>query len=138
MNTQYVYVYLMRPDGDEVLEAVPDHVAHWRRLNLNAYVGGPFQNRTGGLITFQAGGVSPAEQIVATAPFVAADWCWPTGSSVGRRTHQLGEARSQRESANKRSLADDGGASHDRVPHRPPAVTASAALGIHAHLRTSG
>jgi hypothetical protein len=65
VSTQYAYFYLMRADG---AEAVPDHVAHWRGLGLDDYVGGPFEDRTGGLIIFQANGSSRAEQAVATDP----------------------------------------------------------------------
>jgi uncharacterized protein YciI len=68
---QYAYFYLMRADGEGVPEAVPEHVAHWRGLGLDDYVGGPFEDRTGGLITFRAEGTSRAERAVATDPFVS-------------------------------------------------------------------
>ncbi len=70
MSAQYAYFYLMRADGAGVPEAVPDHVAHWRALGLDDYSGGPFEDRTGGLITFRAEGTSRAEQAVETDPFV--------------------------------------------------------------------
>jgi hypothetical protein len=71
VDVHYAYSYLMRADAEGVPEAVPDHVAHWRGLGLDDYVGGPFEDRTGGLITFRATGSSRAEQAVATDPFVA-------------------------------------------------------------------
>jgi hypothetical protein len=67
---QYAFFYLMRADGEGVLEAVPEHVAHWRGLGLGDYVGGPFEDRSGDLITFRAEGTSTAEHAVATDPFV--------------------------------------------------------------------
>jgi uncharacterized protein YciI len=70
VTAQYAYFYLMRTDGEGVPEAVPEHVAHWRVLGLDDYVGGPFEDRTGGLITFRAEGTSGAEKAVATDPFV--------------------------------------------------------------------
>jgi len=70
MSAHYAYFYLMRADGVGVAEAVPDHVAHWRGLGLDDYVGGPFDDRSGGLITFRAKGNSRAEQAVETDPFV--------------------------------------------------------------------
>jgi uncharacterized protein YciI len=70
MGAQYAYFYLMRADGIGVLEAVPDHVAYWRGLGLDDYVGGPFEDRTGGLITFRADVSNRAEQAVETDPFV--------------------------------------------------------------------
>ncbi len=60
----------MGPDGEGVREAVPEHVAHWQGLGLGDYIGGPFEDRTGGLITFRAVGRSQAEQAVAADPFV--------------------------------------------------------------------
>lgn len=70
MSAQYAYFYLMHTDGEAVAEAAPEHVAHWRGLGLDDYVGGPFEDRTGGLIMFRATGSSQAEQAVATDPFV--------------------------------------------------------------------
>ena len=40
MSTQYAYFYLMRADGEGVLETLPGHVAHWRGPGLDDYVGG--------------------------------------------------------------------------------------------------
>jgi hypothetical protein len=34
MSAQYAYTYLMRTEGLEVLETVPEHVARWRGLGL--------------------------------------------------------------------------------------------------------
>jgi hypothetical protein len=70
MNAQYAYFYLMRADGTGVPEGVPDHVAHWRGLGLDDYHGGPFEDRSGGLITFRANSTHQAERAVATDPFV--------------------------------------------------------------------
>lgn len=70
MRAQYAYFYLMRADAMGIPEAVPDHVAHWRGLGLDDYIGGPFEDRTGGLIMFHAEGTSRAEQAVKTDPFV--------------------------------------------------------------------
>jgi uncharacterized protein YciI len=70
VSAQYAYFYLMRTDEAGVSEAVADHVAHWRELGLDDYVGGPFEDRTGGLITFRAEGSRQAEQAVDTDPFI--------------------------------------------------------------------
>jgi uncharacterized protein YciI len=50
-------------------EVVPHHVAYWRGLALASYVGGPFADRSGGLITFEAGSSADAEAFVANDPF---------------------------------------------------------------------
>ena len=33
---------------------MPKHASHWHGLELSGYVGGPFEDHTGGLITFDA------------------------------------------------------------------------------------
>jgi hypothetical protein len=63
-----------------VPEAVADHVAHWRGLGLDDYTEGPFEDRTGCLITFRAEGTSQAEEAAASDRLPDADWWRPTGS----------------------------------------------------------
>jgi hypothetical protein len=54
VSLRFAYFYLMEDDPDRVRATVPRHVAHWHDLELTGYLGGPFADRTGGLITFQA------------------------------------------------------------------------------------
>jgi uncharacterized protein YciI len=49
---------------------VSRHVAHWSQLRLNDYLGGPFEDRSGGLITFSAPDATEAQRAVETDPFV--------------------------------------------------------------------
>ena len=44
-----------------------------RKLGERDYLGGPFADRSGGLITFQAGSIPEAERLVAHDPFVRED-----------------------------------------------------------------
>jgi uncharacterized protein YciI len=60
----------MQDDPDRVRAIAPSHVSHWRELGLNGYLGGPFEDRTGGLITFQADDDQQAQRAVDTDPFV--------------------------------------------------------------------
>ena len=46
------------------------YAAYWHALHLDSYQGGPFADRSGGLIVFTAGSVDHAEQLVAEDPFV--------------------------------------------------------------------
>ena len=46
------------------------HAAYWRELALNDYLGGPFGDRSGGLITFSAESMAEAQRLVAGDPFV--------------------------------------------------------------------
>jgi uncharacterized protein YciI len=60
----------MKDEADEVRLAVPSHVSHWRELHVSGYLGGPFEDRTGGLIIFETDDAAQAEQAVETDPFV--------------------------------------------------------------------
>ena len=63
------YVYFMVDEPDRVRAVAPQHVAYWRGLTLPGYVGGPFADRSGGLITFEAESGDSAERLVANDPF---------------------------------------------------------------------
>jgi len=67
---RFVYVYLMAGDPTRVRKAAPSHTAHWHGLRLREYRGGPFADRTGGLITFVVDESAQAEAAVAGDPFV--------------------------------------------------------------------
>ena len=70
MAARYAYFYFMRGDGDRIGAVAPEHAAHWHSLELEDYLGGPFEDRTGGLITFRAVDDAQAERAVAADPFV--------------------------------------------------------------------
>jgi uncharacterized protein YciI len=70
MSPRFAYFYLMGDHPDRVRAAVPEHVSHWRNLQLPSYLGGPFEDRTGGLITFEAESAERAQHAVDTDPFV--------------------------------------------------------------------
>jgi uncharacterized protein YciI len=63
------YVYLMR-DDPTVAEIAPDHAAYWDSLELDGYAGGPFEDRTGGLIVFACDSLEHARWHVEGDPFV--------------------------------------------------------------------
>jgi uncharacterized protein YciI len=73
MSPRFAYFYLMRDDPDRVRVAVPRHIAHWSELGLTGYLGGPFEDRTGGLITFETDDRGHAESAVDADPFVQED-----------------------------------------------------------------
>jgi uncharacterized protein YciI len=64
------YVYWMKDDPDRIRTVAPEHAAYWRDLGLPGYLGGPFADRSGGLISFEAESVETAERIIAADPFV--------------------------------------------------------------------
>ncbi len=65
-----VHFYSMRPEPARIRTIAPEHAAYWRGLGLPGYLGGPFADRSGGLITFEADSVHEAELVVAGDPFV--------------------------------------------------------------------
>jgi uncharacterized protein YciI len=60
----------MKDQAEQVRLAVPSHVSHWRELHLAGYLGGPFEDLTGGLIIFETEEAEQAEQAVEKDPFV--------------------------------------------------------------------
>lgn len=94
---RFLFFYLMIDDPDRVHAAASRHVAYWHDRAPQGYLGGPFADRSGGLITFQADSPAEAEQLVDNDPFLRdrllSRWWFepwlvepvvPTTSSTGR------------------------------------------------------
>lgn len=64
------YFYLMEEDPERVRVVAPQHAGYWRDLAATGYLGGPFADRSGGLITFEAHSHEEAERLVANDPFL--------------------------------------------------------------------
>lgn len=69
----FVYFYFNRSEPEKVRQVVPAHVQYWKTANLKEYRGGPFSDRTGGLITFAASSIEEANKIVLQDPFILED-----------------------------------------------------------------
>jgi hypothetical protein len=67
---RFAYFYFMKADPDRVRVVAPRHASYWRDLGLAHYLGGPFEDRTGGLITFDADDAAQAQRVVREDPFV--------------------------------------------------------------------
>lgn len=70
VSPRFAYFYLMGDEPDRVRVTVPRHVSYWRGLGLTGYDGGPFVDRTGGLIMFDTDQLGDAQHAVAEDPFV--------------------------------------------------------------------
>ena len=68
-----LYIDFMKDDPDRVAAVAPEHAAHWRELELREYLGGPFADRSGGLISFETDSHDDAAQLVADDPSFAKD-----------------------------------------------------------------
>jgi len=66
---RFAYFYLMKNDPERVRLLASRHVSHWQRLGFAHYLGGPFEDRTGGLITFESDDAA-AQQAVREDPFM--------------------------------------------------------------------
>lgn len=77
-NTQndepcFLYFYFNRNEPEKIKQIVPAHVQYWKAANLKGYMGGPFADRTGGLIAFVASSMEEATEIIQRDPFVVED-----------------------------------------------------------------
>jgi uncharacterized protein YciI len=70
---RFLYFYFMTKEPELVRTTAPNHALYWRELALRDYVGGPFADRSGGLITFEAPSAAQAEGFVASDPFIRED-----------------------------------------------------------------
>ena len=68
---RFLYLYLMKDAPERVQSTALKHPAYWRDLGLRGYLGGPFADRFGGLIAFQAASGVEAARLVANDPFLA-------------------------------------------------------------------
>ena len=67
---RFAYVYFMKPEPARVRATAPRHAAYWQQLALRDYCGGPFADRSGGLITFDAESPERAQELVSADPFL--------------------------------------------------------------------
>lgn len=70
MARRFAYVYFMKRLPDRIRDLVPEHVEYWTSRHLGGYSGGPFADRSGGLILFDAKTVEDAIAIADADPFV--------------------------------------------------------------------
>jgi len=63
----------MKNEPDKIIQVVPFHVEYWKNCKLEKYIGGPFSDRTGGLISFEAANLEEATEIIMKDPFIIED-----------------------------------------------------------------
>jgi uncharacterized protein YciI len=69
-NKRFVFFYFNHIQPDRIRQVVPAHVEYWHTANVEGYAGGPFADRSGGLITFEAARLEEATAIIENDPFV--------------------------------------------------------------------
>ncbi len=70
MGKRFAFFYFMKMEPEKIKAVVPLHIEYWHKLKLNKYLGGPFADRTGGLITFETENMDEATKIIMNDPFV--------------------------------------------------------------------
>ena len=73
MTTRVAYFYFMRNEPDRIRALAPRHHEYWKHQELAEYLGGPFGDRSGGLITFAAEDIDQAQRLVENDPFILED-----------------------------------------------------------------
>ncbi len=72
-DRRFIYFYFNRNEPEKIRQVVPIHVEYWKAANLRGYMGGPFADRTGGLISFVASSLEEATNIILQDPFILED-----------------------------------------------------------------
>jgi uncharacterized protein YciI len=73
IGKRFVYFYINRNDPEKIRLVVQAHVQFWKTTNLQGYMGGPFGDRSGGLISFIASDMDEAVKIIFQDPFILED-----------------------------------------------------------------
>lgn len=79
MAKQYVFFYLMNVQSERIGQIISAHVHYWADNKSVHPTGGPFADRTGGMIVFEAEGLHDAETLANNDPFVTrrvVQKCW--------------------------------------------------------------
>ena len=72
-DRRFVYFYFNRNEPEKIRQVVPTHVQYWKTVELKGYMGGPFGDQTGGLISFVASSLEDATNIILQDPFILQD-----------------------------------------------------------------
>ena len=73
MLKQFVFFYLMKNNPEIIRDTVPEHIRYWKESKPVNYSGGPFSDRSGGLILFKAENIETATKLAINDPFVVQD-----------------------------------------------------------------
>ena len=70
MKKRFAYFYFMKSEPDKIRQLVAKHIDYWQKNKPENYLGGPFADRSGGLITFEAVNLEEAKRMIINDPFV--------------------------------------------------------------------
>jgi uncharacterized protein YciI len=72
MHRRFAFCYQMSGDAARIAATVSAHVTYWKEAHPDHYLGGPFADLSGGLITFVAADLEAATRLANGDPFVVA------------------------------------------------------------------
>ena len=72
MTKQFVFFYMMKDEEKRIRDTIAAHVGYWKRQPSANHAGGPFGDRSGGMILFEAMDHDSARQLTQSDPFVTA------------------------------------------------------------------
>ncbi len=70
MQKQYVFFYFTDSNNDNIETIIKKHIEYWKGKQPENYKGGPFSDRSGGMISFTAENFEAAENLALGDPFV--------------------------------------------------------------------
>lgn len=73
MKKSFIYFYFMKKEPESIKVVAPSHKAFWIKSDLFGYMGGPFADRSGGLISFEVESLEDATELIMNDPFVVED-----------------------------------------------------------------
>jgi len=73
MLKQYAFFYLMKNEPEKIGSTISEHVTYWQHTKAPNYSGGPFSDRSGGLILFEAESPEAASEFAMNDPFIIHD-----------------------------------------------------------------
>jgi uncharacterized protein YciI len=73
MNSKFVTFYFFKVSRERVMEVAQEHRDYWAEGSRANHTGGPFADRSGGMIIFAARNLEEAEQMAGQDPFVTKD-----------------------------------------------------------------
>lgn len=69
-SMRIAYLYFMADEPQLIQTTAAAHAAYWKEQALSGYLGGPFADRSGGLILFEAADRDQAALLVSGDPFL--------------------------------------------------------------------
>lgn len=70
MEKIFVFCYFMEFEPAKLKTLIPAQIEYWQKYAPEKFTGGPFKDRSGGMLSFSAQDITEAEEICKADPFV--------------------------------------------------------------------